>query len=394
MTTENRAASARTGTTTPRTGRVGVGLIGAGMISDTYLTNLTRFPDVEVLIVGDLQPERARARAEEHGVPSWGAPDDVLAHSDVELVVNLTIPAAHAAVSLAAVATGRHVWSEKPIGIDRASAGQLIQAAADAGVLVGVAPDTLLGPGFQTARRAIARGDIGTPLAAQTVFEYPGPDMFHPNPEFLFAAGAGPLFDTGPYYFAALVHLFGPMTTVAAVASTARRTRTVQVGDLAGTSFPVVAPTHVSAIATFEGGEVAQSLLSFDSPLARTGYVEVTGTEGTLLVPDPNHFGGTVKLTRPVSLKDLAGEPEWITLPVPGVTFERGAGALDLARCIRSGGRPIASAELGFHVLDAMVAMEESITTRRTVELTSTTAPVPLLPEAWDPLERTLEAGG
>lgn len=176
---------------TPRTGRVGVGLIGAGMISDTYLDNLTSFPDVEVLMVSDRDVPRAQAQAQKHGVPAWGGADDVLAHPDIELVVNLTIPAVHAQVSSAAIAAGKHVWSEKPLGITRESARQVLDDAARAGLLVGVAPDTLLGPGFQTARRAIERGDIGVPLSAQTVFQYPGPDLFHPNPEFLFAPGCG-----------------------------------------------------------------------------------------------------------------------------------------------------------------------------------------------------------
>ncbi|MGC3992591.1 MAG: Gfo/Idh/MocA family oxidoreductase [Propionicimonas sp.] len=373
-----------------RMGRVGVGLIGAGMISDTYLDNLTSFPDVEVVVVGDLDAGRAKAQAEKHGVPGWGTPDDVLAHPDVELVVNLTIPAVHAEVSSAAIGAGRHVWSEKPIGIDRESARQLLDDAARAGLLVGVAPDTLLGPGFQTVRRAIERGDIGAPLAARTVFEYPGPDLFHPNPEFLFAAGAGPLFDVGPYYLTALAQVFGSFTSVSAVGTRSRATRTIQVGERAGTEFPVVAPSTVSAVAAFAGGGIAQSLLSFDSPLARMGYVEITGTEATLLVPDPNTFGGEVRLTRPATLANLQAEPEWISLPVPAETFSRGAGALDLARCVRTGGTPVASGELGYHILDVMASMEESIATGRTVPIASTTSPVPLLPEGWNPKEATL----
>jgi predicted dehydrogenase len=377
-------------TATPRTGPVGVGLIGAGMISDTYLDNLTSFPDVKVLIVGDLDPARARTQADAHGVPGAGTADDVLAHPDVELVINLTIPAVHAKVSAAAVAAGKNVWSEKPISIDRASGRSLLEDAAAAGLLVGIAPDTVLGPGVQVALRAIARGDIGTPLAAQTTFQYPGPDLFHPNPEFLFAAGAGPLFDVGPYYLTALVHVFGPFASVAAVGVRGRATRTILAGERAGTEFPVVAPTHVSAIATFAGGGVAQSLLSFDSPLARMGIVEITGTDGTLMIPDPNYFDGVVRITRPVTMATLTDDPVWTSLPMPEPTYGRGAGALDLARCIRGGGTPVASGELGYHVLDTMVAMEESMGTGQTTAVTSTVAAVPLLPEGWDPYEATL----
>ena len=377
-------------TTTPRTGPVAVGLIGAGMISDTYLENLTSFPDVTVLIVGDLDPVRARSQADAHGVPEAGTADDVLAHPGVELVINLTIPAVHAQVSAAAVAAGKNVWSEKPISIDRASGRSLLADAAAAGLLVGTAPDTVLGPGVQVALRAIARGDIGTPLAAQTTFQYPGPDLFHPNPEFLFAAGAGPLFDVGPYYLTTLAHVFGPFASVAAVGVRGRATRTITTGERAGTEFPVVAPTHVSAIATFAGGGVAQSLLSFDSPLARMGVVEITGTEGTLMIPDPNFFDGVVRITRPVTMANLTDDPAWTHLPVPEATYGRGAGALDLARCIRGGGTPVASGELGYHVLDTMVAMEESMASGQTAAVDSTVAAIPLLPEGWDPYEATL----
>jgi predicted dehydrogenase len=158
-----------------------------------------------------------------------------LAHPDIEIIVNLTIPAAHAQVASQAIAAGKHVWSEKPISADRASGRALLEQAESAGLLIGVAPDTVLGPGAQTARRAIANGDIGEPMSAQTVMQQPGPDTFHPKPEFLFAKGGGPLFDMGPYYITTLVHIFGPVATVAAVGSKARTTRTVQVGNRLGT---------------------------------------------------------------------------------------------------------------------------------------------------------------
>jgi predicted dehydrogenase len=368
-----------------RSGPVGVGLIGAGMISDTYLENLTSFPDIRVLIVGDLDRDRARTQSAKYQVPESGGADDVLSHPDVELVVNLTIPAVHAQVSSEAVAAGKHVWSEKPISIDRESGRALLESADNAGLLVGVAPDTVLGQGIQTARRAIARGDIGEPLSAQTVMQYPGPDIFHPNPEFLFAKGAGPLFDFGPYYLTALVHVFGPVARVAAVGSRSRPTRTVQVGDRKGTTFPVEVPTHVSTIAQFAGGGISQSVFSFESPLARTGVVEITGTEGTLIVPDPNQFTGEVKITRAPTFAALTKDAEWETLPLTGALAGRGTGVLDLARGIRSGSQPLASGALGYHILDTMLAIEEAVTTGHTVDVASSVDPVPLVADDWDP---------
>jgi predicted dehydrogenase len=373
-----------------RLGPVGVGFIGTGMISNTYLENLARFPDIDVIILGDLDVEAARARAEQHGVRQWGTADDVLAHPDVEVVVNLTIPAVHAQVASQAIAAGKHVWTEKPISVDRQSGHDLLVQAKEAGLLVGIAPDTVLGPGLQTARRAIARGDIGQPLSAQTVMQYIGPDIFHPNPQFLFSPGAGPLFDIGPYYLTALIHLFGSVASVAAVGSRARATRTIQTGDRAGTVFDVQVPTHVSAIARFVDGGVAQSVFSFDSPLTKMGYVEITGTEGTMIIPDPNLFTGDVKITRAPAFASISDEPQWETVPLTGAHAERGLGVLDLARAARTGGKPLASGELGFHVLDTLVAIDEALTEERVVPVQSRVDRVPLVADDLDPFTATL----
>ena len=187
------------------TGPVGVGIIGAGVIAGTYLENLKSFPDVVVHAVGDLYPEAAATRANEYGVDVHGGVDVVLEHPDVEIVINLTVPVAHAEVALAAIAAGKHAYNEKPLSLDLASATQLLEAATAAGLRVGCAPDTFLGEGLQTALRMIRRGDIGTPLTGLTLMQSPGPESWHPNPAFLFQEGAGPLFDIGPYYLPTLV---------------------------------------------------------------------------------------------------------------------------------------------------------------------------------------------
>lgn len=371
-------------------GPVGIGVIGAGMISDTYLENLTSFPDVRVHVIGDLDTTRAATQAEKYGVSASGSGADVLAHPDVELVVNLTTPASHFDVDMQAISAGKHVWSEKPISIDRESGRKLLDSASRAGLLVGVAPDTVLGPGIQTARRAIADGVIGRPLSAQTVLQYPGPDLFHPNPAFLFAKGAGPLFDMGPYYLTTLVHVFGAFSRVSAVGSQAHATRTVQVGELKGTTFPVEVPTHLGVIAQFADGGVSQSVFSFESPLSRQGVVEITGTEGTLVIPDPNFFTGDIKVTHAPTFEDLENEPEWRSLPVTGALAGRGTGALDLARAIRTGSQPLASGDLAFHILDTMMAIDEAAKTGRTVDVHSTVDRVPLVAEGFDPFASTL----
>ncbi|MFE6667418.1 Gfo/Idh/MocA family protein [Streptomyces sp. NPDC057697] len=370
-----------------RSGPVGVGVIGAGNISEQYLSTLGRFPDTDVLIVGDIAVDRAEAQARRHGVGAWGTAQDVLAHDGVEIVVNLTVPAAHAGVSTAAVDAGKHVWSEKPLAVEPLEARALLDRAAAAGLRVGVAPDTVLGPGVQTARRAIARGDIGAVLSAQTFMQTPGPDAWHPSPEFLFAEGAGPLFDMGPYYLTTLVCLFGSVTRVSAVGTTGRKVRTIRAGDRAGTEFAVTVPTHVSVLATFESGATSQSVYSFDSHLVRSGVVEITGTEGTLIVPDPNTFAGEVRITRG---RGADGAAEWERVESVGTEAGRGLGVLDMARSLRAGEPHIATGDLGHHVLDALTAIGRSVVSGETEHVVSRAGTIPLVPADRDPYAATL----
>jgi predicted dehydrogenase len=368
-----------------KTGPVGVGIIGAGVISKEYLDNLTSFPDIEVVAIGDLFEESAAARAAEYGVPVHGGVDAVLGNPDVEIVINLTIPAAHVEVATRAVNAGKHVWSEKPFSLDRESGLGLLKTADAAGMRLGCAPDTFLGAGLQTARRMIERGDIGVPLTALTLMQSPGPESWHPNPAFLFQDGAGPLFDIGPYYLTTLVQTFGSIRRVAAFGSKSRETRVIGSGPKAGEEFAVTVPTHVSSILEFEGGESAQSIFSFDSPLKRAGFVEITGTEATIAFPDPNRFDGEVRIC-------AAGSDDWITVPSVGSTASRGTGVLEMARAIREGRPHRAQGELAFHVLDTMASIAESINTRAFVDVESSAASVPALPEDWDPTAATLSA--
>ncbi|HAG58671.1 MAG TPA: oxidoreductase [Arthrobacter bacterium] len=368
-----------------KTGPVGVGIIGAGVISKEYLDNLTSFPDVQVVAIGDLFEEAAAARAAEYGVPVHGGVEAVLGNPDVEIVINLTIPAAHVEVATRAVNAGKHVWSEKPFSLDRESGLGLLKTADAAGVRLGCAPDTFLGAGLQTARRMIERGDIGAPLTALTLMQSPGPESWHPNPAFLFQDGAGPLFDIGPYYLTTLVQTFGSIRRVAAFGSKSKETRVIGSGPKAGEKFAVTVPTHVSSILEFEGGESAQSIFSFDSPFKRAGFVEITGTEATIAFPDPNRFDGNVRIC-------ATGSDDWTTVPSIGSTAGRGAGVLEMARALREGRPHRAQGELAFHVLDTMASIAESIDARAFVDVASSAAPVPALPEDWDPNAATLSA--
>ena len=366
------------------TGPVRVGVVGAGVISSEYLRNLTGLPDLDVRAVGDLDAGRARAQAAAFGVARGGAVEAVFADDDIELVVNLTVPRAHVDVALQAIGAGKHVWNEKPIGLDRAGTAALLDAARASGLRVATAPDTFLGPGIQTARRLVESGTIGTPLTALTLMQSPGPESWHPDPDFLFQDGAGPLFDIGPYYLTALVQLLGPVSRVAAVSSRARAQRTVGSGPRAGQRFDVTVPTHVGALYRFAGGASAQCLFSFDSAVKRR-RVEIAGTDGTLSVPDPNTFAGEIVVHR------MDGET--VTVPAAPAVTTRGTGVLELARAVRAGRPERASGELGGHVLDIMLSTIEAADGGGPVDVTSTVQVAPPLPEDWDPAAPTLRSG-
>jgi predicted dehydrogenase len=358
---------------------VHVGLIGAGVISDTYLSNLTSFPDLRVEMVADLDLARAEAQASRHGVPASGTVRELLDHPAIELVVNLTVPSAHVEVGLAALEAGKHVWAEKPLALDRASARKLLDRAHELGLRIASAPDTVLGAGLQTARRAIEAGRIGEPRTALALFQSPGPESWHPAPEFLFRAGGGPLLDMGPYYLTELVHLLGPIRKVTAMGGRARETRVIGSGPRSGTAFAVEVATSVTALLEFERGGSAQVVFSFDSALARN-LLEVTGTLGTAVLPDPNRFDGPTVLHL----------PDRVELAPEGHPASRGTGVLEMARAIRSGVPERASGALAFHVLDAMQSIEESIADGRPVLLQSTVeVPPPLAPD-WNPYAKTL----
>jgi predicted dehydrogenase len=357
---------------------LGVAIIGCGNISNQYLQNLAAFPDVKVLLCADIDADRAKAQAAAYDVPAWGSVEQALEHPGVRLVVNLTVPAAHAEVASAAVAAGLHVWNEKPLTVDVAAGRALLAQAADKGVRVGCAPDTVLGAGIQSARRLITAGGIGTPLSALTLLQSRGPESWHPDPAFFFTPGAGPLFDLGPYYLSALATLFGPARRVAAVGRRARESRVVGSGPRAGTEFNVAVPTYVAALAEYAGGQAASLLFSWDSQLSRQGFVEISGTEATLAVPDPNRFDGDLRVRR-------AGEEDWTVIPSTGAAAGRGTGVVDMVRSIARGEPHRASGEMALHVLEMMTAIEQSAATAAFEQVeTSFDVPAPLGAE-WDP---------
>jgi predicted dehydrogenase len=374
---------------------VGVAVVGCGNISDQYLTNLVRFPDVTVLACADLDLKRAAAQAAKYGVPHSGDLAAVLAMPKVELVVNLTIPAVHASVALQAIRAGKHVYGEKPFALSVQEAQAVTAAANECGVQLGNAPDTFLGAGLQTARRLIEEGRIGTPISAKATFGYPGPDAWHPSPEFLFQEGGGPLLDMGPYYLTALVQMLGPVKTVSGFSSRAQGNRTIGSGPRGGETFDVTVDTQVLALLEFASGPIATATFSFDAPTAFR-ELEVQGTEAVIRPPDPNYFAGSVFLckkdvskVKPREWFEVPAETDWVEIPADGSAEGRGMGALDMARALRSGGKPRAAADLAIHVLDVMESIGASAASRHTTPVSTTCTPADLLPVGWNPLQRS-----
>jgi len=363
------------------TGKVGVGIIGAGVISQQYLDNLTTFPDLEVRFIADIALDRAQAQAEKYGVASFGTVEELLARDDIEIVVNLTIPAAHVPVGLQILEAGKHVWAEKPFALDRESGQQLLDAARAKGLRVASAPDTVLGQGIQTALRGIDAGEVGTPVTARAVFRSSGPEPWHPNPDFYYQPGGGPLLDMGPYYITSLVQALGPVVRVQGTATRARAERVIGSGPREGTVLPVEVDTQVFGILEFAQGATATVEFSFDSAFPYTPVLEVLGDQGSMILPDPNQFDGDVAVT------PWGGEATTTHVePNPG----RGTGVLELARAIRADRPERASGALAYHVLDIMLSLGEAASSRTAVEVTSSVERSPRMPDDWDPFATTL----
>lgn len=341
-----------------------VGMIGCGVISRQYLASFDELPDVQLVAVADLDRARAEAAAEGREGVRVLSVDELIADAEVDTVLNLTIPAAHADVDLRAIAAGKNVYSEKPFAVTTEEGQRVLTAAAEAGVVVGSAPDTVLGTGTQTARSAIDDGTIGAPIAAMATMVTPGHERWHPQPDFYYVPGGGPLLDMGPYYIHALVTLLGPVAEVIGASSRLRSERTIGSGPRAGEVIPVSTDTHVTGVLVHESGVLSTLVMSFDAVATTIHPIEIHGTGGTLAVPDPNHFAGDVEVRR------LGGDG-WETLPVAAGYAEasRGIGLQDMA--VR-GSDLRAAGELGQHVLEVMNAVLASSRSGSREVITST----------------------
>ncbi|MET0415600.1 MAG: Gfo/Idh/MocA family oxidoreductase [Actinoplanes sp.] len=355
-----------------------IGIVGTGWISGAYLRTLRDHPSVTIAAVADLDTQRAESVAAGLAGCRVLPVDDLLRDDSIDTILNLTVPAAHASVALAAISNNKQVYGEKPLAADMSAARSVVEHAAASGISIGCAPDTVLGTGVQTARAAVDAGVIGRPLSAVAVMATPGHERWHHHPDFYYLPGGGPLLDMGPYYLTALVHLLGPVVAVTGAAARRRTTRVIGAGPRAGERIPVSVDTHVTGVLHHASGALSTVTTSFDAVATTAAPIEVHGEHGTLAVPDPNLFAGDVNLFE-------LGAADWRTVqPSAGYAdAARGIGLLDML----TAPSPRANGALAMHVLDAMTSLLRSADEGRRIELTTTAERpdlVPLTPaESW-----------
>jgi len=353
-----------------------VGIVGCGNISNIYLEAGKKFDILDIVAVSDLDLARAQAKAQEHGIAKAVTVDALLADPEIEIVINLTVPGAHYDVCKATLEAGKHAYVEKPLSLTRAQGRDLLETASAKGLRVGGAPDTFLGAALQTCRKLVDDGAIGLPIAATAFMLGRGVETWHPNPEFFFKPGGGPMFDMGPYYLTALVSLLGPLKRVTGSAQMSFPERLITSQPLSGQKIVVETPTHIAGIMDFAGGAVGTIITSFDVWAHNLPPIEIHGSEGSLSVPDPNMFNGTVKLYRD-------GKWEEVPLTHGYADNSRGIGVADMAYAIQEGRPHRASGELTFHVLDAMHGFLDASQSGKHYLMESQGVRPEALPEQW-----------
>ncbi len=367
--------------------KVKMGIIGCGMISDTYFKAAQKFNVIEVVACSDIIPERSKAKEALYGCKAM-TNEELLARKDIEIALNLTPPQVHSQIAIDTLNAGKHAYSEKPFGVDEADAAKVMNLAKKKGLRVGCAPDTFLGGGLQTSRKLLDDGWIGKPISATAMVLGRGPEKWGQAP-FFYDYGAGPMLDLGPYYITALVNFFGPAKSVTAMTKKGSEFRTLgaEVGETYKNvykpfdRYPVNVTTHLTGVIEFKNGVLATVIASFEAYAHNHPPIEIYGDEGTLLVPDPNTFGGPVKVFR-------RGENKWIDAPLSHIYTEnsRSIGAADMAIALQTGRKHRCCGELANHVLEIMLSFDKSSKLGKKVDLKTTC-------ERPEPLQLGLEPG-
>jgi predicted dehydrogenase len=350
-----------------------VGVVGCGVISRQYAEGAKAFDSFDLVACADLERSQAEALAEAHDL-EVASVDELIGDPSIDVVLNLTPPAAHVDVIRACLAAGKHVYTEKPLATETAEASELVAEAQRLGLRIGCAPDTFLGSAYQAGRALLDTGAVGEPLSVSAAVLVGGQETWHPNPDIFFADGAGPLLDMGPYYLTAIVSLLGPVARVAGFASTRTRERTIQIGPRAGEQFAVATPSHTTAAMELDCGVTANLVASFETNGQYVCDLELHGTEGVISFPDPNGFDGPLRMRR--------GRDGWQDVPfvARGDRDARGIGLHELVEAIAAGRPERASGSLGLHVVDVARGILVSAAENRIVEIDSRTAQPEAMP--------------
>lgn len=336
--------------------KIKIGIIGCGNISSIYMENIPKFEHLSLIACADLDVKRAQAQAEKFQIPKAYTVKNLLADPEIDLVINLTIPKAHAEICIQVLESGKHVYVEKPLAVTNEEADEILKVAKNTGFLIGSAPDTFLGAGIQTALHLIEKGEIGIPIGASAFMIGRGHEHWHPDPAFYYEKGGGPMFDMGPYYLTALIALLGPIKRLAGSTQVSYPERTISSEPKAGTIIPVSTPTHIAGTIDFASGAIGTITTSFDAfGGSSLPPIEIYGSEGTLLVPNPNTFGGPVQLRR-------KGEQAFTEVPLTHQYGDnsRGLGVADMAAAILNNRPHRTNGQLAAHVLEAMHGFHDS----------------------------------
>jgi predicted dehydrogenase len=357
---------------------VKVGVVGCGAISTAYFTHAKNFPILEMAACADLDMDKARTQGEKFAIPKVCSVQELMRDKSIEIVLNLTVPKAHAPIAIEALRKGKHTYSEKPLGINRKEGEKIIKLAEEKKLYVGCAPDTVLGSGIQMARKLIDDGAIGRPVVATAYMMCRGHESWHPNPEFYYEVGGGPVFDMGPYYLTALLNLLGPAKRLNAMASISFPQRTITSEPKKGKKIKVETPTHISGAMEFQNGAVGTMIMSFDTyfaPHDRAQPITIYGEKGTMKVPDPNGFDGPVHIR-------MAADKDWVEVPSSFVKgYGRAVGLADMAYAIRSGRKARCNGEQALAVLDLMQGLLDAADKGRDIAInTPYERPAPMNP--------------
>jgi len=346
-----------------------VGLIGCGAISHQYLQNArNEYSDYfKITAVADIMPERAEERAKEYDIPKYGTPDVILADETIDIVINLTVPMAHEEVSIQILESGKHLYTEKPLAVDRKGMQRILDTAKKVGKRVGSAPDSFLSAPAQTAKKALEEDWIGAPIGANAICAMRGNEFWRPDADFFYHKGAGPMMDMAAYYLNQLINLLGGVESVMTMSKITFPERTIKVAPRRGEKIRVEVPTFVSSSLRFQNGVIATFVNSFDIWATKQPFIEIYGEKGTMIIPDPNHYDGEVLIRR---FRDT----DWRPMPqfVEYAKYGRGIGIVDMIRSIEAGVPHKASGDLAYHVTDIILAMEEAGELGKEIKINST----------------------